>query len=192
MKTFEDLYMDEYSLHQHADIPMAQAASVGVVAKKPTDEMRAIEPSKLENALSTAGIGLEQAGKFLESLGSIDVGGVELSLRDLMPLVGYSEDGQVQGTPRLLQKMGRGESVTSGKGLTAGIKESDTGDVLSTAFDVATMGAPKLVAGTAKAVMRSIPKFAAGTAKAVARMKNKKLSRSILKSGETPAALEGK
>jgi len=194
MKTFEDLYMDEYSLHQHADIPMdtAQAPSVGVVAKKPTDEMRAIEPSKLENALSAAGIGLEQAGKFLESLGSIDVGGVELSLRDLMPLVGNSEDGQVQGTPRLLQKMGRGESVTSGKGLTAGIKESSTKDVLMTGFDVATMGAPKLVAGTAKAVMRGIPKFAAGTARAVKRMRNTKLSRSILKSGETPAALEGK
>jgi hypothetical protein len=177
MKTFEDLYMDEYSLHQHADIPMNQAASVGVVAKKPTDQMSAIEPSKLENALSTAGIGLEQAGKFLESLGSVDVGGVELSLRDLVPFVGHSEDGQVQGTPRLLQKMGRGESVTSGKGLTAGIKESDTGAVLTTAFDVATLG---------------IPKFAAGTARAVKKMATKKLSRSILKSGETPAALEGK
>ena len=179
MKTFEDLYMDEYSLHQHADIPMdtAQAPSVGVVAKKPTDEMRAIEPSKLENALSASGIKLEQAGKFLESLGSIDVGGVELSLRDLVPFVGHSEDGQVQGTPRLLQKMGRGESITSGTGLTAGIKESDTKDVLMTGFDVATLG---------------IPKFAAGTVRAIKKMKTKKLSRSILKSGETPAALEGK
>jgi hypothetical protein len=139
--------------------------------------MSAIEPSKLENALSTAGIGLEQAGKFLESLGSIDVGGVELSLRDLMPLVGYSEDGQVQGTPRLLQKMGRGESVTSGTGMTSGIKESAKADVAAAAFDISTLG---------------IPKFAAGTARAVKKMATKKLSRSILKSGETPAALEGK
>jgi hypothetical protein len=172
---------DQMKAIEPSNMDMAQAPSVGVVAKKPTDEMRAIEPSKLENALSAAGIGLEQAGKFLESLGSIDVGGVELSLRDLMPLVGNSEDGQVQGTPRLLQKMGRGESVTSGKGLTAGIKESSVKDVLMTGFDVATMGIPKFAAGTARAVKRMTKKVA-----------NKKLSRSILKSGETPAALEGK
>ena len=177
MKTFEDLYMDEYSLHQHADIPMAQAPSVGVVAKKPTDEMRAIEPSKLEDALSASGIKLEQAGQFLQSLGSVNVGGVELSLRDLVPFVGSSSDVQEQGTPQLFQKMGRGESITSGTGMTSGIKESAKADVAAAAFDVSTLG---------------IPKFAAGTVRAIKKMKSKKLSRSILKSGETPAALEGK
>jgi hypothetical protein len=177
MKTFEDLYMDEYSLHQHADIPMAQAPSVGVVAKKPTDQMSAIEPSKLEDALSASGIKLEQAGQFLQSLGSVNVGGVELSLRDLVPFVGSSSDGQEQGTPQLLQKMGRGESITSGIGMTSGIKESAKADVAAAAFDISTLG---------------IPKFAAGTARAVKKMATKKLSRSILKSGETPAALEGK
>jgi hypothetical protein len=182
MKTFEDLYMDEYSLHQHADIPMqlAQAdtaPSVGVVANQPTDEIRAIEPSKLENALAASGIGLEQAGQFLQSLGSVNVGGIELSLRDLVPFMGHSVDGVEGGTPKLLQQMGRGESITSGTGQSYGIKESAKGDVASAAFDVASLG---------------IPRFAAGAARAVKKMATKKLSRSILKSGETPAALEGK
>jgi len=176
MKTFEDLYMDEYSLHQHADIPTAQAPSVGVVANKPA-EITAIEPSKLENALAASGIKLEQAGQFLQSLGSVNVGGIELSLRDLVPFMGHSVDGVEGGTPKLLQQMGRGESITSGTGQSYGIKESAKADVASAAFDVASLG---------------IPRFAAGAARAVKKMATKKLSRSILKSGETPAALEGK
>jgi hypothetical protein len=179
MKTFEDLYMDEYSLHQHADIPMqlAQADTaplVGVVANRPTDEIRAIEPSKLENALAASGIKLEQAGQFLQSLGSINVGGVELSLRDLVPFMGHSVDGVEGGTPKLLQQMGRGESITSGTGQSYGLKESSKADVASAVFDVASVGIPKLAVSVAKKVKRKL------------------LSRSILKSGETPAALEGK
>mgnify|MGYP000458685222 CR=1 FL=1 len=56
--------------------------------------IRAIEPTKFEKALQSAGIGLEQAGRFLDGLGRVDVPGLgEISLADMVPFVGSAKPG---------------------------------------------------------------------------------------------------
>jgi hypothetical protein len=81
-------------------------------------EARAVQPTKLESALKTAGVTLEQIGRFVDGIGQVDVPGLgPISLADLIPFVGSAKgDRSVmgtdwQGTPMMLQQLGRGESV---------------------------------------------------------------------------------
>lgn len=117
-------------------------------------EMRAIPQSWIERIMEVTGMGLEEAGKAIESLGSINIGGFEISLRDLLPLVGYSEEvtdpvtGETErvqrGTPQALQMAGRGEAMTTGTGMARQFKP----DVKDAAMELAGPAA----AGMAKAV----------------------------------------
>ena len=80
-------------------------------------EARAVQPSKLESALKTAGVTLEQIGRFVDDIGQVDVPGLgSVSLADLMPFVGSAKNRSVmgtewQGTPKTLQQLGEGQSI---------------------------------------------------------------------------------
>ena len=71
--------------------------------------IKAIEQSRFEKALENTGLTLEQAGKFLDNLGQVDVPLLgKISLADFVPFVGSVKPGsrsvrgdpQMQGTPR--------------------------------------------------------------------------------------------
>lgn len=105
--------------------------------------IRPIEQSSFEKALQTAGIGLEQAGRFLDGLGQVDVPLLgKVSLADLVPFVGTVKEGTRsvmgpatwQGTPMALQQAGAGESLTRGTGMARQL----TPDAKLAAMDVAT------------------------------------------------------
>ena len=117
-------------------------------------EMRAIEQTGFERLLEKTGLTLEEFGKELDKLGSVKIGGVEITLRDIIPFVGYSDEGEQKGTPQALIKKGRGISMTTGTGLTTQLKEDTkqlVGDVVTTLP----------IAGTAKAAGKAIKKVRA-------------------------------
>lgn len=115
-------------------------------------EMREIPQTGFEKALEKTGLTLEQFGKELENLGSISIGGVEFTLRDIIPFVGYSQKvespitGQEEtiqsGTPKALQMAGRGESLIKGKGMTTELKREGKDVVadIATTLPIATIG----------------------------------------------------
>jgi hypothetical protein len=116
--------------------------------------IRAIEPTKLESALQAAGIGLEQAGRFLDGLGQVDVPGLgPLSLADFVPFVGSAKAGtrsvmgepDWQGTPKVLQAPAAGQPIVTGKGQTLQLSP----DAKLAAFDVlpAAQGIKSLAKG---------------------------------------------
>ena len=121
-------------------------AGRGVATIKPLPQ------TTLERALESAGIGLEQAGRFLDSLGRVDVPGLgEISLADLVPFVGSPKPGSRsvmfpadwQGTPKTLQQMGTGvgsmlDRVTTGTGMARQLNE----DAKLTAMDVGFNAVP--------------------------------------------------
>jgi hypothetical protein len=109
--------------------------------------------------MQNAGIGLEQAGRFLDSLGQIDVPVLgKISLADFVPFVGTVKDGtrsvlgeaQWQGTPMALQQAGTGQSLTRGTGFARRM----TDDASLAAMDVAlnTVPVAKAVMATGKAL----------------------------------------
>ena len=123
------------------------------------DTIKAIEQSTFEKAMQNAGIGLEQAGRFLDSLGQIDVPVLgKISLADFVPFVGTVKDGtrsvlgeaQWQGTPMALQQAGTGQSLTRGTGFARRM----TDDASLAAMDVAlnTVPVAKAVMATGKAL----------------------------------------
>lgn len=125
-------------------------------------EMRAIPETQLERSLYTLGVSLEEAGKSLDKYapGSINdlleelrikkkvpvIG--DLRLRDIIPFIGGTEKvedprtGETVtkevGTPQALKMAGRGESLTTGTGLTTQMKP----DVKAAAMDVGLTVAP--------------------------------------------------
>lgn len=125
-------------------------------------EMRAIPETQLERSLYTLGVSLEEAGKSLDKYapGSINdlleelrikkkvpvIG--DLRLRDIIPFIGGTEKvedprtGETVtkevGTPQALKMAGRGESLTTGTGLTTEMKP----DVKAAAMDVGLTVAP--------------------------------------------------
>jgi hypothetical protein len=87
--------------------------------------IKPIEQSSFEKALEQTGLTLEQAGRFLDSLGQVDIPLLgKVSLADLVPFVGTAKEGtrsvlgpaQWQGTPMALQQAGTGQSLTRGTG----------------------------------------------------------------------------
>jgi hypothetical protein len=94
--------------------------------------IKAIEQSRFEKALENTGLTLEQAGKFLDNLGQVDVPLLgKISLADFVPFVGSVKEGsrsvlgdpQMQGTPMALQQAGTGQSLTKGTGFARQMKE---------------------------------------------------------------------
>lgn len=88
-------------------------------------EIRAVQPTKLESALQTAGVTLEQIGRFVDGLGQVDVPGLgPISLADVLPFVGSAKQGtrsvmgdpEWQGTPKALQAPAEGRPLVTGKG----------------------------------------------------------------------------
>lgn len=102
-------------------------------------EARAVQPTKLESALKTAGVTLEQIGRFVDGIGQVDVPGLgPISLADLIPFVGSAKgDRSVmgtdwQGTPMMLQAPAEGKPIVTGTG--QAMRLSD--DAKLAAFDV--------------------------------------------------------
>lgn len=103
--------------------------------------IKAIEQSRFEKALENTGLTLEQAGKFLDNLGQVDVPLLgKISLADFVPFVGSVKEGsrsvlgdqQMQGTPMALQQAGTGQSLTRGTGFARQMTE----DAALAAMDV--------------------------------------------------------
>ena len=159
------------------DILVAEVGSRGLPQQaysgKYPDTIKAIEQSTFEKAMQNAGIGLEQAGRFLDSLGQVDVPVLgKISLADFVPFVGTVKDGtrsvlgeaQWQGTPMALQQAGTGQSLTRGTGFARRM----TDDASLAAMDVALNAVPvaKAVMATGKALA---PKAAEMTINALER-----------------------
>jgi hypothetical protein len=131
-----------------------------------------IEQTTVERALEKTGITLEQAGRFLDSLGQVDIPGLgKMSLVDLVPFVGTPKEGERsvlgpanwQGTPKTLQQMGTGvgsmvDRVTTGTGMARQLNE----DAKLTTMDVALNAVP--AGKAAKSIGKSAKAAGAATA----------------------------
>jgi hypothetical protein len=129
MNDIEKAYMNDYAASffpentSPSDLPEIFPTSPGAMQ----GEMRAIEQTEFQQLAEKAGMKLDEFGAALEGIGSISIGGVDISLRDLMPFVGYTEQttdpltGQqsavTRGTPAALQQIGQGVSLTTGTGM---------------------------------------------------------------------------
>ena len=61
----------------------------------PTEVLKGIEQTNAEKLFEAAGLTLEDIGNALDSIGKINIKGVEIGLRDLLPFVGAVENGKV-------------------------------------------------------------------------------------------------
>lgn len=122
------------------------------IVLKPEETLKEIKQTPFEKTLETTGLTLEDVGAALDSIGKINIKGVEIGLRDLLPFVGSIEDGKVTGTPAALQAAGRGESLIKGKGMAAELSP----DAKLMAADVLTAG---VAVPAAKGVAKGIKKI---------------------------------
>jgi len=122
--------------------------------------IKAIEQSRFEKALENTGLTLEQAGKFLDNLGQVDVPLLgKISLADFVPFVGSVKEGsrsvlgdpQMQGTPMVLQQAGTGQALTRGTGFARQMTE----DAKLAAMDIGLNFVPtaKLLKAGGKALL---------------------------------------
>lgn len=127
-------------------------------------EIRAVQPTRLESALQTAGVTLEQIGRFVDGLGQVDVPGLgQMSLADLLPFVGSAKEGtrsvmggpEWQGTPKALQAPAEGKPLVTGTGQTLQLSK----DAKLAAFDVlpAAQGLKTAAKGAKKGVQELAP-----------------------------------
>ena len=130
-------------------------------------EIRAVQPTRLESALQTAGVTLEQIGRFVDGLGQVDVPGLgQMSLADLLPFVGSAKEGtrsvmggpEWQGTPKALQAPAEGKPLVTGTGQTLQLSK----DAKLAAFDV--LPAAEGLRSAAKGVKTGITKITQSTA----------------------------
>lgn len=131
-----------------------------------------IPQTKFESVLEKTGMTLEQIGNELDKLGKLNIGGVEIGIRDFLPFVGTVEDGKVTGTPAALQQLGRGESI-KGKPQVSSVVGPDgrtyfgtsgsptmlNPDASAAVLDVATAGVIKPAAQAAKKAVKSVGKM---------------------------------
>jgi hypothetical protein len=178
MNTLEDAFLDSLAsrlvIEDTAEAKQAtQVAAAGTVRPGAMEgEMRAIPQTKVEKALETAGVTLEQFGQMIDEFapGTLnDLVGREvpvlggLRLRDLVPFVGGTEEvenmltGEVStkevGTPQALKMAGRGESLTTGTGLVTQLKP----DVKLAVGEAIATAAPGVKPAT-KAVRKAVKK----------------------------------
>lgn len=149
MNDLEKAYMDEYAASffppetPAQDLPEVFPMRAGAML----GEMKGIEQTGIQRIMEKTGFTLEQVGEAIESLGSINIGGFEISLRDLLPFVGGSVEetdpvtGEVTerttGTPAALQQMGQGVSATTGTGVARQLRP----DMKEAVFDALELGA---------------------------------------------------
>ena len=117
-----------------------------------TEVLKEVKQTPFENVLEKTALTLEEVGNALDAIGKVNIKGVEIGLRDLLPFVGSVEDGKVTGTPAALQAAGHGESLTRGKGLATEL----TPDAKLMAADVLTAG---VAVPAAKGVAKGISKM---------------------------------
>lgn len=156
MKTLEQLYGEEYDSHLYADILPDETPVERVLAEnKPT--VQNMPQSAYEKGLELAGIGVEQAAKFLEGLGSVNIGGIDFTLRDLMPVD--------TGTSEALKTAGSGMPATVGSKLQTRLKPEfgKAGAELSLLGPAGKL-IEKGVGTVAKTAMKNKAKLATGTA----------------------------
>jgi hypothetical protein len=163
-KSFDDYY--DYSLNNMfgepvAETPTETAAEMAFRFKNELTEnqpvVKNIPQSTFEKGLESAGIKIEQAGKFLESLGSVNIGGVNLTLRDLMPID--------EPTSEALKLLGSGMPLTTGKGLTTTVKP-EIGEAIG---ELSLLGPASVAIGNVasrigKRAMKNKAKLTTGTA----------------------------
>lgn len=157
MISLEDLYRQEYGNFTMADIEeeLAQEPSLEKVAQENQPTIQNIPQSAFERGLELAGIGLEEAATFLESLGSIEIAGVPISLRSLLPV-------DVE-TSKALKTAGSGMPLTVGGGLQTRLKPEFGGAATEVAL-ATTLAKPieKGVKSIGKAAMKNKAKIATG------------------------------
>lgn len=113
MKTLEQLYGAEYDSHLYGDVlPEETPVEKAFAQNQPT--IQAMPQSNIEKVLEASGIKLEQAAQFLEGLGSVNVGGIDFTLRDLLPVD--------KGASEALKTAGSGMPLTVGSGLQTRVK----------------------------------------------------------------------
>lgn len=138
----------EYKLNAYMPEEPVMAPEIIV---KPEETLKEIKQTPFEKTLEATGLTLEDVGNALDSIGKINIKGVEIGLRDLLPFVGSVEDGKTVGTPAALQAAGRGESLTRGKGMATEL----TSDAKLMAADILTAGvAVPAVKGVAKGIKK--------------------------------------
>jgi hypothetical protein len=123
---FLDFKLNAYLPEEDETVPMPK-----------TEVLTPIVQTPLEKILETTGITLEEVGNALDSIGKINIKGVEIGLRDLLPFVGSTENGQTIGTPAALQSAARGERLIKGGSLQTATLTPDTQSMVA---DVATAG----------------------------------------------------
>jgi hypothetical protein len=139
----------QYKLNAY--MPEQEEVMAPEILVKPEETLQEIKQTPFEKTLETTGLTLEDIGAALDSIGKINIKGVEIGLRDLLPFVGSIDDGQLTGTPAALQAAGRGESLIRGKGMAAEL----TPDAKLMAADVLTAGvAVPAVKGVAKGIKK--------------------------------------
>lgn len=148
--SLEDRYLNNLAEQQFPTMePVQLAAATGetMTDARPVAEIKAIPQSSFESLMEKTGLSLEQVGMELDKLGKVNIAGIEIGLRDLLPFVGGSEkrinpqtgeEETVQvGTPQALQKAGRGESLVRGTGFATQLVP----DAKLAAFDIPSVGA---------------------------------------------------
>jgi hypothetical protein len=148
----------QYKLNAYMPEETVMAPEIVV---KPEETLQEIKQTPFERTLEATGLTLEDVGAALDSIGKINIKGVEIGLRDLLPFVGSIEDGKVIGTPAALQAAGRGESLIKGKGMAAELSP-----------DAKLMAADALTAGVA------VP-AAKGIAKGISKLTKAKLTKAV-------------
>lgn len=160
---------------QEGDVMLAEAGSRGLPEQaysgRYPDTIKAIEPTRFEKALDNTGLTLEQAGRFLDNLGQVDVPLLgKISLADFVPFVGSVKEGSrtvmgpsvIQGTPMALQQAGTGQSLTTGTGFArkmtedASLAAMDVGLNLVPTAKLLAKGGTALVKETGKQLNRAI------------------------------------
>lgn len=153
MNIFDEAYTKHY-MDTMYPMPAEEPAATPAPAKaQPAGSISAIPQTRFERVLEQTGMTLEQVGMELDKLGKVNIGGVEIGLRDFLPFVGSSEkvtnpltggEEVVQrGTPQALQKAGRGESLVRGTGMATQLVP----DAKLALFDAPTVGAMAKTAG---------------------------------------------
>lgn len=143
----------QYKLNAYMPEETVMAPEIVV---KPEETLQEVKQTPFERTLEATGLTLEDVGAALDSIGKINIKGVEIGLRDLLPFVGSIEDGKVIGTPAALQAAGRGESLIKGKGMAAELSP-----------DAKLMAADVLTAGVAVPAAKGIAKGISKLTKAV-------------------------
>lgn len=155
LSQLEDRYLNALVEQQFPTMPVEPAGTVRSGAMQ--GEMKAIPQTRFEALLEKTGTTLQDFGQLIDeyapgTLNSLTGKEIpiigEMRLRDLVPFVGGTEQvedpitGEMStkevGTPQAFQMAGRGESLTTGTGLTTQLKP----DPKMAAFEIGLTAAP--------------------------------------------------